>query len=375
MPDYPTRAELFQIGADAVLLRAQARPNGARLSPSEVFTEGSDINILLNAGASMAHEALYQAQERLAALLLDGANGQDLDRLVADRFSPTIVRKQASPSVVPLSFSRSAGPLPAVLLPVGARFQTLDGISFELTAPMAMPAASTGPIEAAAQSLSTGVAQNVVAGTISVFQSQSSDPNLQVTNLVPAAGGDETETDAALRRRARAFYSAVRRGTLAAILYGILTVPGVRTANVVEQLDGLGDPNGIVDGFIADAAGNGNSALATAVTIALLDWRAQGIKVNVIGASPVYVSIGLRLRFESGVSAAVAFERVKMLVNAAVNQLAPQQTLPASLITATARRVPGVIVLDDALQFPPGDVVPATGEILKTTLDLISAVP
>lgn len=375
MPDIPSRAELFQVGADEALLRAQGRPNGARLSPEEIYTEGSDVNILINAGAAMAHEVLFQSQARLAALLLDNAEGEDLDRLVADRFSPTIVRRQASPSVVPLSFSRSAGLLPAVSYPAGTRFETLNGISFELTSPLNMPALSTGPIAVPAQSLSTGTGTNVAAGTISQFASPPSDPDLQVTNLEPASGGDETETDASLRKRARAFYSVVRRGTKAAIEFGALTVSGVRSVNAIEEVDGFGDPTGIVDVYIADAAGNGNTILAAAVRAALLEWRCDGVQTNVIGATPIYVPIQLRLRFDTSVNPVVAFDRVRLLVAAAVNQLAPQQTLPASLILATARRVPGVIVLDDALVSPPGDIVPTIGQILKTSTDLITAAP
>jgi len=375
VPDLPTRAELFQVGADAALLRAQARPNGARLSPSEIYTEGSDSNILINAGAAMAHEVLFQSHVRLFSLLLDGASAEDLDRLVADRWSPTIVRKQASPSAVPLSFSRSAGPLPAVSLPAGSRFSTPDGFEFELTAAMSLPAFSTGPTEAPAQSLTTGSATNVQPGTISIFTSASPDPDLQVTNLVAASGGDETETDPSLRKRARAFYAVVRRGTRAAIEFGALTVAGVRSASAIEEVDGLGDPTGIVDVYIADPAGNGNALLAAAVRVALLEWRCEGVQTNVIGSTPIYVPIELKLRFESSANPVVAFDRVRLLVAAAVNQLAPQQTLPTSLILATVRRVPGVIVLDDALVNPPGDVVPAIGEILKTTIALITAAP
>lgn len=375
MPDYPTRAELFQIGADAILVRAEARPPGRRITPEEVYTEGSDINLVLNGATAMAHEVLYQSQRRVKALLLDGAEGEDLDRLVADRWSPTLVRKQASPSVVPLTFTRAAGPLAGQTYVVGTRFKTDTGIEFELTAAATLAPGSNGPVTAAARATTTGTATNVAIGTITLPSAPLADPDVVVTNPEPATGGDDTENDARLRARARIFYLSVRRGTVGAIGFGALTVNGIRSASVIEELDTFGYPTGIVDLYVADANGNANSVLATAVVNALFEWRAAGVQVNVTGATPIYQSIVLKLRFQLGIDTAIAFDRARLAVVSAVNQLAPQQTLPISLITEACRRVPGVIVLDDAVQTPAGDVVPAAGEIIKTTLDRIQAAP
>lgn len=374
MPDFPTRAELFQVGADAVLVRADARPEGRRLTPDEVYTEGSDINLVLNGAAAMAHEVVYQSMRRIKAMTLDGAEAEDLDRLVADRFSPTIVRKGASASVVPLVFSRVSGPLAGVVVPIGTRFKTETGLEFELLAPMAMAPGSNGPVSASARATASGSATNVAENTITIPSTPLADPNLTVTNLERATGGDDTERDASLRARARAYYLAVRRGTVAAVQFGALTVPGVRSATVIEQLDVLGNPNGIVNVYIADASGNANSLLVNAVVIALYEYRAAGVIVNVVGAVPVYQAFVLRPRFEAGVDATVAFDRVRLAVAAAVNALAPQQVLALSLVIEAMRRVPGVIVLDDAIVSPVGDVVPASGQVVKTTLDLITAV-
>ncbi len=373
MPDYPSRAELFQVGADAVLLRAEARPPGRRITPDELYTEGSDVNLLMNGAAAMAHEVLYQGQRRVKALLLDGADGPDLDRLVADHFSPTIVRKQASPAVVPLTFTRPAGPLLGVTLVVGTRFKTENGLEFELTTAGSFPIGSNGPISALARATVTGTATNVAPNTITLPSAALPDPEILVTNLVVASGGDDVETDPRLRARARSYFRIVRRGTVPAIQFGCLTVAGVRSATVIEHTDIYGYPNGLVDAYIADASGNGNIVLATAVIAALYEWRGAGVMVTVIGATPVYQTIVLNLRYQAGIDTAVAFDRARLSVVAAVNQLGPQQTLERSMLFEALRRVPGVIVLDDAITTPAGDVVPATGQIIKTTLDRVSA--
>jgi len=75
------------------------------------------------------------------------------------------------------------------------------------------------------------------------------------------------------------------------------------------------------------------------------------------------------------VDAGVAFNRVRTVVNGQVNQTRPNRTLYRSLITTAARSVPGVIVSDGAVVVPAGDVVPSTGQVIRTRLDLITAAP
>lgn len=373
MPDLPTRADLFQTGADEVLLRSEARPVGQRLSAEEVFTEGSDINIVIASASGMAEEITRQLAARTAALLLDGARDEDLDRLVGDRFSPTIVRKEASPAVATLTFTRSAGPLLALSLPTGTRFRTINGVEFELTAPASLAAGSTGPVSATARARQAGLAGNVAALAINQFVQQPQDPALQVTNIEPATGGDERETDARLRARARDFFRTARRGTLAAIEFGALTVPGVRQATALEELDALGIQTGRVFLYVADALGQANAALIAQVRAALFEFRAAGVFVDLSSAVPTFVPIVYQLRFAAGVDTTAAFVSVANATLAAVNALAPNATLQVSLLFAIARSIPGVIVDDDAVVAPVGDLVPSPGQIIRTRLDLITA--
>lgn len=372
MPDLPTRQTYFQIGADEVLDRSAARPVGQRISSEEVFTEGSDVNIVIASASGMAEEITRQLALREKALLLDGASGIDLDRLVGDRFSPTIVRKQAVPAVATLTLSRTTGPLPAITLPIGTRVRTPSSIEFRFTSAVSLPAGSTGPVDVVAEAVVAGTAGNVAVGSLSTFSEPPADPNLVVTNVEPAAGGDDVETDPRLRARARDFFRTARRGTLAAIEFGALTVAGVRQASAIEEVDALGWPTGRVTLYIADALGQANAALVTAVRGALLEYRAAGVIVDVVSAVPQYVEVLYRLRFSAGVNTTVAAESVRLATVAAVNALAPNATLPVSLLFATARSVAGVIVLDDAVVAPVGDLVPAPGQVIRTRADLVN---
>ena len=374
MADLPSRTDLFEIGAAEIASRSSVRPINQRISASEVFTQGSDINVVTASASAMGDEVLRQLCLKVAALYLDNAEGEDLDRLVADRWSPTLVRKEATPSVVTLQFSRSSGALPAETFPVGRKFRTTNGIEFSTSLAVSLSAGSYGPVSVTATCVDTGQAGNVAANTVTQFVEPPTDPAIQVTNPEPAAGGDDPETDARLRQRARNFYLAVRRGTIAAIEFGALTVAGVRLATATEETDPNGDETGVVTLAIADAQGQGNAALAAAVRGALIEYRAAGIVVDVIAAVPSFQAITLLLRFQTGFDSSIVFAQVQQAILAAVNALAPGATLTVALITAAARQVPGVIVLDDAVQAPVGDVVPAQGEVIRTSLALITAI-
>lgn len=374
MPDLPTRADYFRIGADEVLVRSAARPVGQRLTSSQVYTEGSDINIVVASASAMAEEITRQLALRLAALFLDGASGEDLDRLVADRFSPTIVRKSATPALATVQFSRVAGPLAAIAIPAATRLRTASGVEFETTVASSLAAGSTGPVSVPAQCRQAGLAGNVAAGSINQIVSVIGDPNLLVSNAQVAAGGDETESDARLRARARDFFRTARRGTLSAIEFGALTVPGVRQATAIEEVDPLGIPTGRVSLYVADANGQANAALVLAVRSALLEYRAAGVVVDISSAIPNFVAIEYNLRFAAGVDTAAAFAQVQTATVSAVNALAPSQTLPVSLLFSVARSVPGVIVLDDAIVAPVGDLIPSAGQVIRTRTDLVTAV-
>lgn len=373
MPDLPTRAEFFRIGADEVLARSEARPPDQRVSSAEIYTEGSDINLVIAASSAMADELMRQLALRLGALLLSGAKGEDLDRLVADRFSPTIVRKQASPAIATVQFYRVSGALPAVTIPRGTRVQTRTGVVFATTAVGTLAAGSTGPVSVPVQATEAGTDGNVDAGTIVQVIDTLTDGLVQVRNDEPAAGGDVTESDARLRDRARDFFRQARRGTIAAITFGAQTVPGVRQATAIELTDGDGVPNGRVSLYISDLNGQANSALVTQVRNALLEYRGAGIIVDVFGAMPVYQSIRYRLRFQTGVDSTLAFDSVRSLTVSTVNTLPPVTALEVSLLMQIARSVAGVIVLEDAVQEPVGDVIPTVGQVIRTTVDLVTA--
>lgn len=372
--DLPTRDDYFDIGSEEVFSRSSVRPRSTRVSPDAVFTEGTDINIIIAACSAMADEATRHLSLRMAALFLDSAEGDDLDRLVADRFSPTIVRKQAAPAVVTVDLFRSIPPSggAAVIFPIGTKLRTEQGTEFETTTVASLGLNSTGPVPAVAQAVQAGTVGNVDDEQINAFVQTPSDPEAQVINNEPASGGTDVETDAQLRERARDFFRTARRGTLAAIEFGALTVNGVESATAVEVLDALGKPNGVVLLQIADVNGNSNAVLADAVRNALLEFRAAGVVVDILLSAPQLEDIEYVLAFRPGTDTIAATQQLKTITNTSINLLAPGEQLLRSLLFALARSIPGAIVTEDSVVTPATDVQAAIAKTIKTTFDRVT---
>lgn len=372
MPDdLPTREDYFNIGAAEIIARAEARGRDTRVSRRAVFTEGTDVNILNAACSAMAAEATRHLAFRMAALYLDSAEGEDLDRLVADRFSPSLARKQAASSVVTLEFSRTDTATGATV-PSGTTVATAGGVQFTTTTGAGFPIGSNGPLTVAAICTVTGDTGNVEADTINTVVTPAPGiPDLTVTNPEAASGGSGVESDEALRNRARRFFTTARRGTLEAIEFGALTVPGVATANAVELTSG-GEPNGLVQLYVADESGRGNARLGELVEAELDEYRAAGVPVQVLSVAPVYVAISYSLSFAVGVDQVQAIENLKNLTVETLAELAPSAILERSLLYSLARSIPGAVVSDGAVINPVGDVVPGVAQTIRTTFDRVT---
>ena len=351
-----------------MFLRSALRPAGKRLKPEAVFTDGTDANILIAATAAMGDEAIRHLAARTAALYLDSARGEDLDRLVADRISRSIVRKQATRSLVLVSFSRTEN-TSALSVPIGTSLATASGTEFELLQSASFSAGQGGPVTALAQSVRAGRGSNSDAKTIIKFVKASPQSDLKVTNEEHASGGQNVETDPELRSRAKDFYRTVRRGTLSAIEFGTLTIPGISRVSVVEETDSSGSPTGNIFIYIADIEGRANIALAESVFETLLSYRAAGIVPIVIAGTPEVIEIAYNVQFDSNADTRAASEKIKTATVSSLETLRPGDTLRVSTLFSIARSVPGVIVPGDAIQNPVGDLVPSSANaLLRTTL-------
>lgn len=374
MPDLPSRTDYFTVFADEVLTRARSRSTGQQVSASEIFTPGSDVNLIGAAGSAMAEEVTRQLGRSTRALTLAGSQGDEVDRWVFDRYGEKVPRKSAAAARVTVTLARPTGAFGGFTYGALSRVTTPGGIQFETQSDAVFTGSSVAPVSVVAKAVNAGTAGNVAANQVTRFVTTPADPTTTITNVEPAAGGDATETDALYKARAQAYLLSLAKGTLPALEFGAKTVPGIRQAAAIEELDNLGVLTGRTYLYIADANGQANTALIAEVVAALRTYRTAGLPVIVVGGTPVYQTVTYHLSFDTGVDTVLAFDQVRLTTVARMSQLVPQEPLRRSMLFEIARSVPGVIVPDNGVTVPAGDIVPlvGTGQVLRTTPDLVT---
>ena len=379
--DFPTHRDLFRIARDEVLLK-----NG-HLTKEIIEREGTDANAVTAASAGVGDEVVGQLVSVQTGLFLDTAKGTKLDRLAWDRHWQS-VRKAAAPARVDVEFSNPTAVATSFTIPVNTHLKSTDGKQFVTTAARVWPAGASGPITVPVQSVLAGLDQQVRAGTItSILDTITNAPGtLTVTNPLASAGADNGEDDDAFRTRTRAVYKTIRRGTQAAILLGVLSVPGVRTAEVFEVVGSVGQPARLVQAVVADAFTEQlidettlpatyttqSQVLAEDVRVGLEDIRACGIQVHILVANVVLIGVTLALRFQAGADVDAAAAGARSAIVSYVNDLVPGETFVVQDAEDALRTVPGLIVTGGEVYSPAGDVVPSMLEVLRTSFSMVA---
>lgn len=381
MADFPTREDLFRVARDEILMR-----NG-QLTREIVERPGSDANLMLYAGVAMGDTIVGRLVRIVSGLYLDTARGRCLDRLAWDRYG--IIRKQAAPAIGTAVFSTTAPNPSAFTIPEGTTVATADGVEFTTTLATSFPAGSTGPIYVPIRSTQNGADQQAAIGTItSITSTITGQPNdIAVTNTFATAGADDEESDESLRDRCRRFFTTVQRGTIGAIEAAALGVAGVTKATAVESIDAFGRPNKYVQLVVSDRftdalaqLGTNDPAyeaqsqqLAQSVFFALSNVRPAGTFVQVVVAQVVLQAIQLQLTFTAGVDVDAVALRARALVANQVNQLQPGVQLSPSDLVDGLRTVVGLSITGNEVTSPAGDVIPSANQVIRTSLELVTA--
>lgn len=370
MADLPTRLDLYSIGRDYLLQRAQ------RIDPQQVDVAGSDSNIFVGSQSVVGDVLTKQIGYSMSKHFLDGAEDDDLDRLAFDRYGLT--RKGASAARGTVKFSRLSAAGGAGTIPIGTKLTSLTGVEYTtLTA----ASFSLGSLETVAdvRASQAGKATQVGAHAIRGFSQpgQIFDRTIQVDNPLTTAGGEDVETDDVFRSRIRNFWNTARRGILGAIETGALTVPGVVSASAIEVLTGGAQPARVVNLFIADSSGVASAALGRLVATTLNEYRAAGIAVVIFTSLPFIQSIVLALEFRSGVDSLTLSDVVKGAVVEFINSLPVNgPLLIGQLFTVLQRFEPdGLIPTQASIVSPAGDLFPDVGQTFRTTPDNVQVIP
>ena len=149
--DFPSFPTLFQVA------RNEALSLNSQLTKGAIDRPGSDANILIAAATAAADEVVGQLTTVTAGLFLDSANGDALDRLLADRYG--LARKVASAATGSVAFSTvSSNPAPFTI-PANTFLSTADGRQYQTVQNELFPSGTTGPVYVAITSLLVGADQ------------------------------------------------------------------------------------------------------------------------------------------------------------------------------------------------------------------------
>jgi len=331
------------------------------------------VNIALAVAAAMAEETARFLQASFNETHLSTAadvGGDTLDRWAYDRY--LLTRQEAQSAVVTLQITRT-NIATGIAIEAGSLFGTVGGTNFSTINDVVFAVNQAGPLTVQAVAVETGTSGNVAAGTVVSIVSQLDDDTLSVTNPQPAAGGSAEEATDAYEARARAFFSTARRGTRDAVETGGTSVPGVSQAVAIETLDVDANPAFRGQLIIADASGQANAALASKVLLNLEEYRGLGVPVQVVPGAPRYIEIVLEgLLFKAGANTTDVIDEVRGAIVAVVNTLAPGETLHVAKLYSAIQGVSGVIVPKAAIVEPAGDLVPESGEVLRTTISRVT---
>ena len=370
MPEILTRLDFYEIGRRYLLTRA------TRIDPERVDVEGSDANLFIGSQSFCAAAISAQLGQRINALLLDGCEGEDLDRYAYDRY--TLTRKGASPAIGTVTFSRPNATFGSGTIPLGTKLRTLTGIEY-ITTEVASFSASGLTARARVRATQAGKEFQVGANTIRNFATPGAifDQTIEINNSEATAGGEPAESDPIFRERIRDFWNAARRGTLAAIEFGARQVEGVESATAIEVTGSSGQPARLVQLYVADSSGVANEALIAQVQTELLEYRAGGIQVILFPSVPEIIDIQFALAFVTGVDTVTLTQEVRGAIVSFVNSLGVNQPLLRNDLGAvlTRFRSSGVIPTEGSILVPAGDLFPSVqGRTLRTRIENVQPV-
>ncbi len=350
----PSWQNLYDIGRAAL----QAR------NPNLKVNLGDVTDAVLAGGATMASQIISFAAGRFLATFLDGSFGVDLTNLARDR---GVTRDDGDAAIGSVTFTRASAGLGAGTVPAGTRVanqaDTTGAFSIYTTnVDVVFTGADLGPHAVAATCTKIGKAGSVANAVITRILDNLWDPTLLVTNPALFAGGSEQESDPDLRDRVRGFFLTEARGTVDALVFGAKTVAGVKRASVSVDYS-----TGIVTVYVSDANGNSNPTMTSAVYTELTNhWADAGDVLSVIGANLIIQSIDVSLTVRIGTDVNALLNNVRSAIIARVARLAPGETLFRDMISAAARDVDRINILQVAVNTPSVSIAPAVGQEIRT---------
>ena len=334
----PTHDELYAIG------EAKVKTDETSLS----VLPGDISDLLLLGASAMADHIVGWVDRRIAATYMDGAQREQLDRLIDDHFGlprNEAVRAYGTVDISRLTAAAGSGTILAGTV-VATDYDAL-GASVEYVTLVDQPwgPAQTGTQTVAVEAIYPGRAGNADPNRVRRIVTSLWDSTFTITNPTAIAGGADDETDPAYRERSRGYNATIRRATLAALELGAKSTAGVVLATVHENT-----ATGITDVFVADAAGASNPTMVANVATELRNWRAAGMPLNVQGGTILDAAVALTIGVRPGVAQAVLAPKIQTGIAAWSDRLKFGETLIlGELIAAVFAIAPDDIKIAEAV--------------------------
>jgi phage-related baseplate assembly protein len=352
----PTYQDIFNTGkAEAISRR-----------PDLTFDVGDISEFYMAAGAAMADHIVSYVTQRVQATFLDGASGDDLTTLADDRYNIQRLFDTEAQGTVTISRATavSNGIIPAGTVFATAKDAQGNEVQFTNDADVPFPPGTFSQAFVSCTCTQTGVLGNVDVNKITRVVTGGLFDTFTVTNPSRFAGGAPQEDDSSLRERCRSFTQTLRRGTLAALVYGAIQTAGagVATASAVEPGDGT------VSLYVSDSSGNSSPGMVTLVQAEIPNWRAAGIPVNVYGGALFNLTgIDITLSVRAGVSTTAIAANIKSAIVARLAKLKIGEACSPTLIKQAVGTVDPSGILEVVVNSPAVTVVPSASQLIRTT--------
>lgn len=348
----PTFDDLYNAAYNELLTR----------NPDIAVITGDVTDAMLCAIAAGCDAAVRQSVSEVRATFWDGSSGDDLVRVITDAIN--LPKLPAVAAVGDVTFTRASSANGAHVYPVGFKVGSAPDASGKQVVVALTQQASFGALEVgsktvAVQATVTGGDGNAAPGALDQFVDANPDANVTVSNADRISGGEPEEDDDSYKKRGRDFYSTLRRATLAALEFGAKTVALVRNAKSSE------DASFQVTLYVADDDGASNLEMVAAVQAALLDWRAAGIPVTVLGGQVLTVDVTYSLVVEDGVDPTQLEPDIEAAMRARTKKRRAGETLYLEELRFAAKGVDPDGVPSVTISAPAADVVPAVNQVIR----------
>lgn len=244
---------------------------------------GSVVRTMLESVARELAATYQHLQKVYDSAYIDTAQGPSLDRVVA---LVGVSRLAADHPIATLRFSRRPDSPGQITLPAGTAVTDAKGNRYLTAATITIePNETSIDVVAVGERVTTKVA---AAGELNRLELAVAGVST-VSNPESARAIGAGETDDALRRRARGALHAAVRGTVDAMRFGLLSVPGVKAVDIVEM------PNGIPgEVSVAVAYEQDTPEVRAEVQRRLDELRPAGVRI--VRKDAVSLSVGVTVR-------------------------------------------------------------------------------